>query len=86
MWRGQSRLVSIVANQAGRTLKRKNKRSTSLGLAHCDQLHYIVPNGAHPMLEPFHGLEHAGYSMLSNFDEGIPYTHESVRNLNVNDL
>jgi|SouAtlMetagenome_1021521.scaffolds.fasta_scaffold202000_1 hypothetical protein len=56
------------------------------GLAHCDQLHYIVPNGAHPMLEPFHGLEHAGYSMLSNFDEGIPYTHESVRNLNVNDL
>ena len=45
-------------------------------LAHCGQLHYVVPNEAHPLLDPYYALENVGYSMLTNFDAGVPYDKE----------
>ena len=33
------------------------------------------------MLDPYFALERAAYPMITNFGEGVPYVHSSVRNL-----
>ena len=35
----------------------------------------------HLLLDPYYALENVGYSMLTNFDAGVPYVHSSVRDL-----